>query len=115
MTSTDDISARTSTMAAIAQENAERHKGVAAARYKQGDGWAETTYEDLWQRVRDLAVGLIDLGVDAGDRVCILANTRFDWTVANLAISSAGAVAVPIYPTNSPDECAWVLGDSGAK
>ncbi len=115
MTSTDERSGTISTMAAIAQENAERHKGVAAARYKQGDGWAETTYDDLWDRVHDLAAGLVDLGIAAGDRVCILANTRFEWTVANLAASSAGAVVVPIYPTNSPDECAWVLGDSGAK
>jgi long-chain acyl-CoA synthetase len=65
--------------------------------------------------VREVAGGLISLGVDAGDRVCILGNTRLEWTLSDLGIASAGAVSVPIYPTNSPEECQWVAGNSGAK
>ena len=63
----------------------------------------------------DLALGLAGLGVGVGDRVAILANTRVEFTVANLAASTAGAVVVPVYPSNSPDECEWVVGDSGSR
>ena len=50
-----------------------------------------------------------------GDRVGILADTRLEWTLSSYGISAAGGVVVPVYPTNSPKECAWVLGNSGAK
>ena len=49
-----------------------------------------------------------------GERVCILSNTRPEWTYADFAISATGAVVVPIYPTNSPEECEWVVGNSEA-
>ena len=64
--------------------------------------------------MREIALGLIDLGIQPGDRVCILAGTRPEWTYADLAITAAGAVVVPIYQTNSPEECHWVISDSGA-
>ena len=63
---------------------------------------------------REIALGLIDLGIEKGDRVRILANTRPEWTYADFAITSAGGVVVPIYPTNSPEECEWVIGNSEA-
>ena len=47
--------------------------------------------------------------------MCILAETRLEWTLASLGISAAGAVVVPVYPTNSPKECKWVAGNSGAR
>ena len=50
-----------------------------------------------------------------GDRVAILVNTRVEFTIADLAASTAGAIVVPVYPSNSPDECEWVLSDSGSK
>jgi long-chain acyl-CoA synthetase len=65
--------------------------------------------------VSDFALGLIGLGVGVGDRVAVLANTRVEFTIADLAASAAGAIVVPVYPTNSPEECEWVVGNSGAK
>ena len=50
-----------------------------------------------------------------GDRVALLCTTRVEWTYADFAITSAGAVVVPIYPTNSPEECAWVAGNSESR
>src|SRR5699024_12086271 len=50
-----------------------------------------------------------------GDEVCIRSRTRADGTVADLAIGYAAAVSVPVYETSSPDQTAWILGDSGAK
>jgi long-chain acyl-CoA synthetase len=103
------------TMAALARNAAERFGGEIAARFLCDGEWADLTYTELWQQVRDLARGLVALGVEVGDRVSILANTRVEFTVVDLAASTTGAIVVPVYPTNSADECEWVVGDSGAK
>src|SRR5262249_21791363 len=65
--------------------------------------------------VRDLSLGLIDLGIEKGDKVSILANTRPEWTYMDFAALSAGATVVPIYQTNSPEECKYVLENSDAR
>jgi long-chain acyl-CoA synthetase len=85
-----------------------------AIRHKQDGAWLDVTYSELGEIVEEIARGLIALGIQPGDRVCILAGTRPEWTYADLAITAAGAVVVPIYPTNSPEECHWVISDSGA-
>ena len=103
------------TMAELARTAAERYGDAKAAMFLRDGEWAELSFNELWEQVRDLAFGLIGLGVDVGDRVCILANTRVEFTVADLAVSTLGAIVVPVYPSNSPDECAWVVGNSGAK
>jgi long-chain acyl-CoA synthetase len=104
-----------STVAALPSSAAERFGERTAARYKAGGEWQERSYRDVGAAIEELALGLIDLGVELGDRVCILANTRLEWTLASFAISAAGATMVPIYPTNSPRECEWVAGNSGAR
>jgi long-chain acyl-CoA synthetase len=73
------------------------------------------SYADAGQTIKELALGLVDLGIEPGDRVCLLASTRIEWVQAMYAISAAGAIVVPIYPTNSPKECQWVAGNSGAR
>ena len=102
------------TIAELADYGAGRHGQRAALRFKQGEEWEDRSYEELAEDVRALALSLIDVGVGAGDRVCVLANTRPEWTALELAVATAGAVVVPIYPTNSPEECEWVAGNSGA-
>jgi len=57
----------------------------------------------------------VALGIAPGERVGILADTRLEWTLASYGISAAGGVVVPVYPTSSASECAWVLGNSGAR
>jgi long-chain acyl-CoA synthetase len=91
---------------------AERYGDEVAARRKAGGAWHDVTYTEVGERVRAIALGLVDLGVMPGERVCILAKTRVEWTYCDFAIAAAGGVAVPIYPTNSPEECEWVAGDS---
>jgi long-chain acyl-CoA synthetase len=103
------------TMATLARLAADRYGDTTGARFLRDGEWHELTYDELWHRVRDLALGLVELGVDVGDRVAILANTRVEFTIADLAASAAGAIVVPVYPSNSPDECEWVVGDSGSK
>jgi long-chain acyl-CoA synthetase len=86
-----------------------------AIRFKQGDDWVDRSYKEVGETVRALALGLIDLGVVAGDKVSILGNTRPEWTYADFAALSVGATVVPIYQTNSPEECQYVLENSDAK
>ncbi len=102
-------------MADLARSSAERFRDAVAARFQRDGEWAELTYTELWERARAVAGGLVALGVGVGDRVSILANTRVEFTVVQYAASTAGAIVVPVYPTNSPQECEWVVGDSGAK
>jgi long-chain acyl-CoA synthetase len=84
-------------------------------RHKVEGAWVNVSYGEVGEIVSELARGLIDLGLNPGDRVCILANTRPEWTYADFAITSVGLVVVPIYQTNSPKECEWVAGNSEAR
>src|SRR5919204_6903383 len=113
--STEQAVATPRTMAALAEGGAAEHGGKGAIRYRHGDEWRSVSFDELATITDELALGLVDLGVAAGDRVCMLANTRPEWTYASLAISRAGGVVVPVYPTNSPEECEWVAGNSGAR
>ena len=63
----------------------------------------------------ELALGLIALGIEAGDVVSILCSTRAEWTLCEMGAVCAGAVVAPVYHTNSPEECRHVLTDSGAR
>jgi long-chain acyl-CoA synthetase len=103
------------TVATLAGAAGQRFGESVAARYKSGGAWHERSFAQVSSAVDEIALGLVALGIGAGDRVAILADTRLEWTLASYAISAAGAVVVPVYPTNSPKECAWVLGNSGAR
>ncbi len=103
-----------STVSALPASAAERFGDHVAARFRSGDGWKEMTYAEVVSAIEEVALGLIDLGVEIGDRVGILCETRLEWTIASYGISAAGGVVVPVYPTNSPKECEWVLGNSGS-
>ena len=103
------------TMADLMVRAAEQHADHVLVRRKVDGEWRDTTFAEVGEIVTELGLGLIDLGIEAGDRVCILCNTRPEWSFADFAISSAGAVVVPIYPTNSAEECEWVAGNSEAR
>jgi len=78
-------------------------------------GERTVTYAQLGEGSRELALGLIALGIERGDVVSILCSTRAEWTLCELGAVCAGAVVAPIYHTNSPAECAHVLADSQAR
>jgi long-chain acyl-CoA synthetase len=94
---------------------AERSPGQEALRYWSEGSWHPLVWRELAEQVRALAAGLVGLGVEAGDRVALMSSTRAEWTICDLAILAAGAVTVPIYETSSPEQCGWILADSGAK
>ncbi|OLR89912.1 AMP-dependent synthetase/ligase [Actinokineospora bangkokensis] len=83
-------------------------------RRKVGERWEDVTAARFADEVTGVARGLIAAGVGAGDRVGILAATRYEWTLLDFAIWAAGAVPVPIYVTSSAEQIRWILSDSGA-
>ena len=87
----------------------------AAQRYKVGDEWVDTSYAELGEAVKEIALGLVDLGIQPGDKVSILAHTRPEWTEASFGILTAGGTLVTIYQTNSPEECQYVLEHSDSR
>src|SRR5919106_3885921 len=90
----------------------ERFGDVAAQRFKVGDEWKDVSYARLGEAVREVALGLVDLGIQPGDKISILAHTRPEWTEACFGILTAGGTLVTIYQTNSPEECQYVLHHS---
>jgi long-chain acyl-CoA synthetase len=79
-----------------------------------GDGWQPVTAKEFEDEIRSVAKGLIASGINAGDRVAIMARTRYEWTILDFAIWYSGAVPVPIYETSSAEQVDWILSDSGA-
>jgi long-chain acyl-CoA synthetase len=79
-----------------------------------GAGWQAVTAKDYEAEIRAVAKGLIAAGIAFGDRVAIMAKTRYEWTVLDFAIWYTGAVPVPIYETSSAEQVDWILTDSAA-
>jgi long-chain acyl-CoA synthetase len=92
-----------------------RYADRVAQLHKEGERWLEVSYDELGRIVREVSLGLIDLGIRPGDKVAILSHTRPEWTQACFGIQCSGAAAVSIYQTNSPEECHYVLEHSEAR
>ncbi len=95
-------------------DNAEHHPDDVGFKRRTAEGWEPVTWLQFRTEVVALAKGLIAHGVEAGDRVALMSRTRYEWTLADYAIWTAGAVTVPIYETSSAEQIAWILSDSGA-
>ncbi len=106
---------KSATLADLLPLSAKLYGDAPAVRFKQDGEWVKRSFDQVEETVRSLSLGLIDLGVAKGDKVSILANTRPEWTYFDFAALSVGAVVVPIYQTNSPEECQYVLENSDAK
>jgi long-chain acyl-CoA synthetase len=103
------------TLADLLPRAAEIYGDAPAIRFKKGREWVSQSFVEVAELVRSLALGLVELGVQKGDKISILANTRPEWTYFDFAALSIGAIVVPIYQTNSPEECQYVLENSDAK
>ena len=79
-----------------------------------GDGWQPVTAREVEEEIRATAKGLVAAGIQIGDRVAIMARTRYEWTILDFAIWYAGGCVVPIYETSSAEQVDWILNDSGA-
>src|SRR5262245_12790068 len=109
------VSTGSKTIADLLPLAAEKYADRPALRHKVGDEWVDVPYSELGRITREVALGLVDLGIQPGDKVSILSNTRPEWTYACFGILGAGATCVSIYQTNSPEECHYVLHHSESR
>nr|WP_225100583.1 AMP-dependent synthetase/ligase [Streptomyces sp. CoH27] len=97
-------------------ENAESAPGQIVLSRRMPDGrWEDVTAADFAGQVLAVAQGLIAEGLVPGDRIAVMARTRYEWTVLDFAAWAAGLVTVPVYPTSSVFQTRWILHDSGAR
>jgi len=86
-----------------------------AYRFPEGNGWKSVTWSEVGKRVRNLAAGLMALGIEPEQRVGILSGTRYEWILADLAIVCAGAATTTVYPSTGGEDTAYILADSGSR
>ena len=92
----------------------EKNKGKIAYRYKKGIDWKPVTWGEHQETCKKISKGLMALGIEKGDKVNILSQTRLEWIQVDIATVSIGAIIVGIYANNLPDDCAYVINHSDA-
>src|SRR2546430_7210706 len=92
-----------------------KHAKLVALRHKTGDEWIDVSYEELGGIVKEMTLGLAAIGLGPGDKIAILAHTRPEWTYSDFGVLCLGATTVPVYQTNSPEECQYVIDHSESK
>ncbi len=106
---------RGTTIVDVFWRNAARYGPRPALRTRTAEGWIALTWDDYATSVHQLAAGLVAHGLAAGDRVGILSGNRQEWHQCDMAVLGAGGVTVPVYPTNSSSQVAYVLSHSGCR
>src|SRR5688500_9595386 len=106
MTALSSPTAHATTLPQVLLAAVDNHRGT-AMRVRRDGALQATSFADLGKAAPEIAGGLIAHGVRPGDRVAILGSTRPEWTLADCAALCAGATVVPIYHTNSPEECRY--------
>jgi long-chain acyl-CoA synthetase len=94
--------------------NAERFAASASFRRRVDGGWVDVTAREFADQVTAVSKGFIAAGIERGDRIALLSKTRYEWTLLDYAIWTAGGATVPIYETSSLEQVEWILSDSGA-
>ena len=90
------------------------HKRTDTLNYKSGDRWVSMSSDEMLARAKSIAAGLHAMGVQRGDRVALLSESRVEWTLTDAGSIFAGTIDVPIYPTLTPPQVRYILNDSGA-
>src|SRR6266550_8812669 len=103
------------TLTEVYQRVARAHPKTNTLNYKRNDEWHSISAAEMLSQARRIALGLYSLGVRQGDRVALLSESRVEWVLADQGCIFAGAVGVPIYPTLTPSQAAYILKDSGAR
>jgi long-chain acyl-CoA synthetase len=91
------------------------HNKQDALNYREDGKWHNIPAASFVEQVKNVALGLAALGVRPGDRIALLSENRPEWSIADLAILSLGAINVPIYTTQALDQVDYILSDSGAR
>jgi long-chain acyl-CoA synthetase len=92
-----------------------KHGKADALNYREDGNWKNITGAEFVERVKDVALGLATLGIRPGDRIALLSENRPEWSIADMAILSLGAINVPIYTTQAVDQIEFILADSGSR
>jgi long-chain acyl-CoA synthetase len=111
----DQTSVKVDTLPSLCLEAITRHNKPNTVSEKRGGAWVRVSSDEFVRRVRHIALGLADLGIQPGDRVGLISENRPEWSIADLAVLSAGAVVVPLYTTQASDQIRFILEDSGAR
>jgi long-chain acyl-CoA synthetase len=91
-----------------------KHKRSDTLNYKRDGRWVAISSDEMLERAKRIAAGLHAIGVQRGDRVALLSESRVEWTLTDAGSIFAGTVDVPIYPTLTPPQVRYILNDSGA-
>ncbi|MFQ6200610.1 AMP-binding protein, partial [Streptomyces sp. NPDC000405] len=106
---------RHGSLADLPFDNAAADPGAVVLSRRTADGtWADVTAAAFAEQVLALAKGLLAEGLAPGDRIAVMARTRYEWSLLDFAAWAAGLVTVPVYPTSSVFQTRWILQDSGA-
>ena len=116
---------RASSVVDLIHRSVERNSGREAMRWKlpksqRPEGateavWTSRTYREMWDWVTSVSLGLKDIGIHDGDSVAIIARTRPEWAIADLASLALGAVTCPIYPQSEAGQAAFVINNVSAR
>ncbi len=82
---------------------------------KKGDSWEGVSTQDFLNLAMKISRGLLAIGVEAGDKIGLVSNTRYEWNVMDIAIQQAGAIVVPFYPNISESDYRYIFNDAGIK
>ncbi|MER7490176.1 AMP-dependent synthetase/ligase [Streptomyces sp. NPDC126497] len=105
----------TGSTADIPFANAAEAPDAVVLRREEHGTWRPVTAAAFAAEVTAVARGLIAAGLEPGDRVAVMSRTRYEWTVLDFAVWSAGGLVVPVYPTSSAEQVEWIVRDSGAR
>ncbi|MDQ1538951.1 MAG: long-chain acyl-CoA synthetase, partial [Actinomycetota bacterium] len=106
------IEHRAPTVAHLFVDRVAKTPDTEAFRFPSGDDWESVTWFEVHARVRQIAAGLVALGVESEQRVGIASSTRYEWVIADLAVMLAGAATTAIYPTTSESDVTYIVADS---
>jgi long-chain acyl-CoA synthetase len=109
-----EIPATANLASVVFRRSAEQPQAVVLRRPDASGSWHDVTAGQFKDEVVALARGLVAAGIEPGDRIALMSRTRYEWTLIDYAIWTAGAVSVPVYETSSAEQAEWILSDSGA-
>jgi len=109
------LSDEPATLVGLFEHVARLHPKPDTLNYKQAGRWHAVSAKEMLERAHNIASGLYALGVRHGDRVALLSESRLEWTLVDAGCQFAGAIDVPIYPTQTSSQAAYILRDSGSR
>jgi long-chain acyl-CoA synthetase len=99
----------------LAEHHAKERGGAPSVKHKRDGRWQDVPWSELARRARDVSDGFAAYGIRPGDRIAVIGDTNLEWMLADLGILGAGGVTATIYQSNQPEECRYIIEDSGAR